>query len=244
MIRLKGAFGSLRERWCVANLSTVVTTTVVLTIAGCSAHTSATRDKPRPLRSGGSSSVTRITPAITLERGGLPGRSWARTRFAHTTLLPARISGSGTTSLLNLSTPEAIAVGSIGLDAPLERLDLAADRELIVPRDPDEVGWWQAPNQGGPIVVVGHVDSYTGPAAFFRLRKVRAGDVISIRFSRGVSRQFVVNDVQQVDKDNFPTRRVYRDDPSGIRLVTCGGEFDTKLRHYNDNLIVFASPRA
>jgi len=47
--------------------------------------------------------------------------------------------------------------------------------------------------------------------------------------------------VASYPKDQFPTEAVYRGDftQSEIRLVTCGGAFD-KLKHYLDNVIVFA----
>ena len=40
-------------------------------------------------------------------------------------------------------------------------------------------------------------------------------------------------------KKRFPARRVYLED--GLRLVTCGGEFDWKKHSYRDNIIVYAS---
>ena len=50
---------------------------------------------------------------------------------------------------------------------------------------------------------------------------------------------FVVDRVDQVDKDAFPTAQVYG--PTSrpeIRLITCGGEFDADTRHYQDNVVV------
>jgi hypothetical protein len=44
-----------------------------------------------------------------------------------------------------------------------------------------------------------------------------------------------------VEKDEFPTKRVYgpRDEPV-LRLITCGGDFDKSERSYLGNLIVYA----
>ena len=40
----------------------------------------------------------------------------------------------------------------------------------------------------------------------------------------------------------FPTERVYGDiDHAGLRLITCGGEFDRAVRSYRDNVVVYAS---
>jgi len=45
-----------------------------------------------------------------------------------------------------------------------------------------------------------------------------------------------------VPKSNFPTLEVYGNlDHAGLRLITCGGEFDPDARSYESNVIVFAS---
>ncbi|GAB3859444.1 hypothetical protein GCM10029963_60710 [Micromonospora andamanensis] len=43
-------------------------------------------------------------------------------------------------------------------------------------------------------------------------------------------------------KDAFPTELVYGpSDRPGLRVVTCGGQFDEATGDYPDNVIVFAS---
>jgi hypothetical protein len=42
-------------------------------------------------------------------------------------------------------------------------------------------------------------------------------------------------------KDQFPTTQVYGDvDTPQLRLITCGGAFNSAARSYRDNIIVFA----
>ncbi len=51
---------------------------------------------------------------------------------------------------------------------------------------------------------------------------------------------FRIDSVERVDKDQFPTRRVYGDPGyAAIRLITCGGRFDRGSGHYTDNVIAF-----
>jgi hypothetical protein len=46
---------------------------------------------------------------------------------------------------------------------------------------------------------------------------------------------------ERFPKTAFPTERVYGDlDHAGVRLITCGGEFDRDHRSYRDNVVVFA----
>jgi hypothetical protein len=53
---------------------------------------------------------------------------------------------------------------------------------------------------------------------------------------------FQVDSVARYPKDAFPTDAVYGDiDHAGLRLITCGGEFDRAARSYKDNIVVYAS---
>ena len=52
---------------------------------------------------------------------------------------------------------------------------------------------------------------------------------------------FVVDGVQKVAKDAFPTASIYgKAGYPSLRLITCGGPFDRATGHYLDNIIVYA----
>jgi hypothetical protein len=56
--------------------------------------------------------------------------------------------------------------------------------------------------------------------------------------------RFVVQRTEQTLKRRFPTDDVYYPTLTpGLRLVTCGGEFDHTSGHYKSNIIVFAAIR-
>jgi len=53
---------------------------------------------------------------------------------------------------------------------------------------------------------------------------------------------FAVDRVAQYAKDEFPAGSVYGDiDEAGLRLITCGGDFDSSADSYRDNVVVYAS---
>lgn len=140
--------------------------------------------------------------------------------------------------------PLRVRIGGIEVDAPVIDLGLNEDGSLEVPTEFDVTGWYtgrSVPGELGPGVVVGHVDSTKGPAVFFELGSLEAGDLIEVDRSDGLVAWFEVSEVVLVDKDEFPTERVYGDtaDPT-LRLITCGGSFDEAERSYRGNLIVFA----
>jgi hypothetical protein len=139
--------------------------------------------------------------------------------------------------------PTRLRVPTIGVDTPLEGLHLAADGTLTPPHDYARAGWYAEgtrPGDVGPAVIAGHVDSKTGPAVFFKLRELAAGDVIEV--SRGAATaRFTVVSTAWYPKDKFPTDDVYGPTPDRqLRLITCGGVFDRSLRSYRDNLVVYA----
>ena len=142
------------------------------------------------------------------------------------------------------SYPVRIQIPAIEVDAAVVALGLNQDGTLEVPTDFDVTGWYtgrSVPGDIGPSVVVGHVDSHTGPAVFFELSQLEVGDLIQIERSDQLVARFQILELTLVDKDEFPTQQVYGDtsEPT-LRLITCGGDFDRSAGSYEGNLIVFA----
>jgi sortase (surface protein transpeptidase) len=76
---------------------------------------------------------------------------------------------------------------------------------------------------------------------FFRLRELRPGDLIYIRRGHAGLAVFKVTAVQTVLKSRFPTDAVYGPVPDAqLRLITCGGAFNSATGHYVSNVVVFA----
>lgn len=143
-----------------------------------------------------------------------------------------------------VAIPVRIEIPSLGVRAPIIRLGLNPDRSLEVPKDFGDTGWWSGgsrPGEAGPAVIVGHVDSHTGPAVFYRLSELRKGDTVVVVRRDGSRARFTVQGSERFPKDEFPTARVYgRTDGPTLRLITCGGDFDSSTGHYVDNTIVYA----
>jgi sortase (surface protein transpeptidase) len=144
----------------------------------------------------------------------------------------------------HMPRPVRISIPAIGVAAPIGPLDLNRDRTLQVPTSFGAAGWFRGaaePGEPGPAIVVGHVDSKSGPAVFYRLRALRRGDRINIEAGDGSVVRYTVTSALAASKDHFPTRTVYgmTRRPS-LRLITCDGAFNTSTGHYEDNYIVFA----
>jgi hypothetical protein len=143
-----------------------------------------------------------------------------------------------------MPVPVRISVPVINVNAPLVALGRNADGSAKVPRSFGVAGWFRPgpePGERGAAVILGHVDSKSGPGVFYRLKALRRGDRILIRLRTGELLPFTVTGAREASKHRFPTRLVYaHTGPPTLRLVTCGGSFNSASGHYIDNYIVFA----
>lgn len=146
-------------------------------------------------------------------------------------------------SVVARSQPLTLSIPAIELKVPLSELGLNPNHTVQVPTNFAEPGWYRlgpSPGQLGSAVILGHVDSYLGPAVFFRLRTLRPGDHVNVALADGVITHFVVRQVAMYPKANFPTLLVYGSHGySALQLVTCGGVFDTQTGHYLSNIVVY-----
>jgi LPXTG-site transpeptidase (sortase) family protein len=145
--------------------------------------------------------------------------------------------------------PVSLSIPAIDVRSELITLGRNPDGTLEVPQpgpDYDKAAWFDGsprPGDLGPAVIEGHVDSAAdGPSVFYSLGSLAAGDRIEVTREDGTVAAFRVDAVRVVPKDDFPTLEVYGNtDGPELRLITCGGPFDSAAGHYEDNVVVFAS---
>jgi LPXTG-site transpeptidase (sortase) family protein len=143
--------------------------------------------------------------------------------------------------------PVSLTIPLIGVQAPLITLGLTSSGALAVPSlsEASVAGWYTgSPRPGaiGSAIIVGHIDSTNGPAVFYRLHELRAGDKVYVKRADGTLVEFRVTSVQTYPKDHFPTQAVYGPTPDPeLRLITCGGAFDLATGHYVSNIVVYAT---
>jgi sortase (surface protein transpeptidase) len=142
------------------------------------------------------------------------------------------------------SRPVELSIPTIDVQTSLALLGLQPDGTLQVPGDYSVAGWYHlgpSPGEPGAAVIVGHVDSTAGPAVFYRLGELTPGTSVHVARADGSEATFKVYAVREFAKSAFPTSLVYgpTQDPE-LRLITCGGPFDSATGHYLDNVVVFA----
>jgi sortase (surface protein transpeptidase) len=141
--------------------------------------------------------------------------------------------------------PVRIVIPAIGVSAPVIPLHLNRNGTLQVPKSFSQTGWFVGgpePGENGAAVIVGHVDSKSGPGVFYRLRALRRGDLIKVVLKNKSTVRFVVRSGREVPKKRFPTKLVYgKTKAPSLRLITCDGRFDRSTGHYVDNHVIFAA---
>jgi LPXTG-site transpeptidase (sortase) family protein len=151
---------------------------------------------------------------------------------------------------ISRSTPVRVVIPSIGVNAPIipEGVDSSGALEVPPLTGPQsyDAGWWDggaAPGQDGPAVIVGHINSAAmGNLVFANLDEMKAGEAVEVELADGADVWFSVVGTQEVSKTAFPTQAVYGQTPwPTLRLITCGGAFDSATGHYVDNFIVYAN---
>jgi Sortase domain len=146
------------------------------------------------------------------------------------------------------SVPVSVSIPAIGVHSRLLHLGLNPDGTIQVPSletSSDEAAWYRysaTPGQIGSSVIEGHVDSYQGPAVFFRLGALRPGDTVEVRLADGITAIFRVTGVREYAKSRFPAKAIFgAAGYAALRLITCGGAFDYATGHYLSSTVVFAS---
>lgn len=149
---------------------------------------------------------------------------------------------------LRRSAPVSVEIPAIGVSSKLLHLGKNANGTIAVPslNAPVSLAAWYkyspTPGQIGASVIEGHVDTYQGPAIFYRLGALRPGDRVIVHLADGVTAFFRVTGVREYLKSRFPAKAIYgATNYAALHLITCGGAFDYETHHYLSSTVVFAS---
>jgi sortase (surface protein transpeptidase) len=159
---------------------------------------------------------------------------------AATSLAAGQQSDAGPVSGYTLTIPK------LHESSPLVGLGLNPDKSIQVPplSDPMQAGVYTKgpmPGQGGPAVVLAHINADGKPGFGADFHTLTAGDRIDVATPTGPV-SFAVTRTTTVPKAEFPTAAVYSDTPGPeLRLITCGGTLDRSAHNYLGQTIVYAT---
>ncbi|MFG3205514.1 class F sortase [Streptomyces sp. NPDC048192] len=144
--------------------------------------------------------------------------------------------------------PQRLDIPQLRVQAPVVSRGLDAQGAIDPPPydQPGVVGWYGAgtkPGASGAALLVGHVDTETRPAVFYKLSTLKPGDTVRVVRSDGKVARFTVDDVRVLPRAGFDARQAYAPHHPGraeLRLITCGGPFDRAAHRYTANVVVSA----
>ncbi|MEV1093409.1 sortase domain-bontaining protein [Streptomyces microflavus] len=147
--------------------------------------------------------------------------------------------------VLGPSRPVRITSQAVGLDAAVDRVGTSADGTIALPDEGDHAGWYSGsvtPGQRGNALLVGHLDTTRGPAAFYALGALRKGDRITVHRRDKSVAHFTVTALNVYDQDDFPSTSVYAPTTHPLlTLITCA-DWDPTTGTYTANLVITAQP--
>ena len=154
------------------------------------------------------------------------------------------VTAGATSPYLTPSAPLSMSIPSLKVKAKIIKLGLDSVGALEVPKTGDIAGWYKgssSPGEIGPTIIVAHVDMNGKAGVFFRLKEMKIGDVVKVQRADKEVVTFIVTEISTFKKSKFPSEKIYGNlNFAGLRLITCGGKFDSKIRHYDSNVVVYA----
>jgi LPXTG-site transpeptidase (sortase) family protein len=144
--------------------------------------------------------------------------------------------------------PKYIAIPSIGLSqVPILKLGLLSNGSISVPDNIYETGWYDGssrPGQTGAMFIYGHVSSWTANGIFYNLKKLVAGDKITITKGDNTTYTYQVVSTKVYPYNNVDMSQVLsavNPNQPGLNLMTCTGQVIKGTSEFNERLVVFTS---
>ncbi|MBN3554635.1 class F sortase [Fictibacillus nanhaiensis] len=140
--------------------------------------------------------------------------------------------------------PTKIEIPALKVNASVDKQGLNKKGQMEVPNNGEDVGWYKLgakPGANGNAVIAGHVDDYRGPAVFFYLKNLKAGDLIHVYGEENEKVSFLVEKVVAYKKDEAPLRVIFgpSQEPR-LNLITCTGVYNRKNNEHEKRLVVYA----
>jgi sortase (surface protein transpeptidase) len=203
-----------------------------LLVVGCGQASAAGPEPGQPARAALIPTFTALPPAtatITPLPSGTPTAPYA-------TPTPDEFEQAG--------VPVRLEIPAIRVDAAVEHVGRLPNNSVDVPKIPADVAWFDEsalPGQPGKSSVIdGHLDSRTGPAVFWDLRKLVPGDELVVTYSSGARYVFTVEEKERYTTDALPTQKIYGESPlRRLNLITCDGAWDKGQASYRQRLAVY-----
>jgi LPXTG-site transpeptidase (sortase) family protein len=141
--------------------------------------------------------------------------------------------------------PKWITIPSLDVTARVIKVGTKDDGEIKTPNNIFDIGWLETsakPGQNGAMFLDGHVHGPTEPGTFYNIKKLKAGDKITIERGDGQELTYSVVRSETYDKNNVDMVAALNTavpGKPGLNLITCDGKYSADSG-YDHRIMVFA----
>jgi hypothetical protein len=202
----------------------------------------------RPVTGFGDQAVERLREEPGADRTGPGGWTGGGTGEAPAPAGPAQVpvSPGDPPPAPERLPPVGLRIDAIDLATTVVETGVDPQTGALQVPPPELVGWYRhGPDLSaatGSVVIAGHVDSQTGPGAFWRLHELAEGDAVTVTGPDGGTREYRVVAREVHGKQQLPEGVFAREGAARLTLITCGGPFDAARGDYRDNIVITALP--
>ncbi|WP_157764423.1 class F sortase [Paenibacillus riograndensis] len=139
--------------------------------------------------------------------------------------------------------PDLLTIPAISVKAGIQPVGLLENGQMDVPDNTEITGILfpgVLPGGKGNVIIDGHVDSYSGPAVFFKLKKLKQGDKVIVSRKNGRQLTYIVESVEAFTPAEAPMERIFGETGERrMNLITCTGRYSRKKKEHEKRLIIF-----
>lgn len=144
--------------------------------------------------------------------------------------------------------PKYISIPAINVDqARVVQLGVTKNNQIATPSNIYDTGWYTGsakPGQSGAMFIFGHVSSWTANGVFYNLKKLKAGDKVTVTRGDNTTYTYQVVSSKVYPYNNVDMNAVLSPvNPRvpGLNLMTCTGQVIKGTSEFNERLVVFTS---
>jgi sortase (surface protein transpeptidase) len=139
--------------------------------------------------------------------------------------------------------PRKLDIPAVHIHSIVEPVTYLKTGQMGVPVSTERVGYLASgilPGAAGNAIMDGHVDTYTGPAVFYPLKKLKKGDFVYVTGADGCKVQFIVEAVRFYLTSEAPIHTIFGPtEEHRLNLITCAGRYSRSKQEHEGRLVVF-----
>ena len=143
--------------------------------------------------------------------------------------------------------PRMIYIPSINVSSRVKQVGINKDGELDVPNNVFDTAWYKSSalpgSPGGATLIDGHVSGPTQKGAFYNLKNVKQGDIITIEKGDLSKVNYKVKKVEIVETSKVDMANILipvTPGSHGLNLISCTGKYDEQKKDFEQRVLVFA----